>query len=373
MFSPQVFFLTATRTKESMNLYRVGVIGCGRKASTIDDEASVRWLTNYDAVPSSHASAYTTLPKTRLAAAAARTRESVDRFGERWGVPPEHRYTDYRSMLKKEVIDIVSVATHADVRAEIVIAAAEARVRGILAEKAVATSAAEADEMIEACRRNGVKLVINHPRRYHPVFRQAKQMLESGTIGQLTSMHGAMWTFLVHNGTHLWDMFRYFGGEADWVSGTVLPAAGSDPPGYGVVHLQNGVFAFADVLTGRGTNVQLYGTDGMIQIDMFTPGVTCFVYEDVLPVTPDRPAYQFRPRRIKETKHIPPPENFIPPMQAAVLDLIDSIEQDQAPQSSGEDGRAALEIALAFHLSHAAQGLRVSLPLKNREFRVVSR
>lgn len=359
--------------REIMRRYRVGIVGCGRKASTIDDEAHLRSLTNYDVVPSSHASAYKALPQTELVAAAARSWDSVNRFGERWGISPKHRYTDYRRMLAEEELDIVSVVTHADVRAEVVIAAAEARVKGILAEKAMATSAAEADAMLEACRRHGVKLLINHPRRYHPVFQAMKATLEQGSIGALTSMRGAIWTFLIHNGTHLWDMFRFFAGEADWVSGVVVPVPGSDPAGYGIVHFQSGVFAFADALTMQPFNLQLYGTEGMLHVDGFTPGFTWILYEDVVPSTPERPFYQFRPRRIKRVEHVPPPEEFRPPMQAAVLDLIGAIEEDRPPRSSGEDGRAALEIGLAFHLSHAAQGARVPLPLENRHFRVVSR
>jgi predicted dehydrogenase len=355
-----------------MKTYRVGIIGCGRKASTIDDEVSYRWLTNYDVAPSSHASAYRALSTTKLVAAASRTRESVDRFGKRWNLQREHRYTNYLQMLEKERLDIVSVTTHADKRAEVVIAAAEAGVKGILAEKAMATSAAEADMMLKACENRNVKLLINHPRRYHPVFRQAKKTLESGTIGQLSSMRGAIWTFLIHNGTHLWDMFRYFAGRADWVSGTLRSFSRGDSAGYGMVHFSNDVFAFADVATMQGMNLQLYGTKGMIQVDMFTPGFTCVTYEDVVPSSPERPSYQFGPRRIGEVRQIPPPKSFNP-MQNAVSDLIGSIEQNRQPQSSGEDGRAALEIALAFHISDMNQGSRVPLPLAQRSFRVVSR
>jgi len=328
---------------------------------------------NYDVTPSSHAAAYSATPATKLAAAAARTIESVNRFGDRWGIPPSQRYTDYHKMLDNEALDIVSVVTRADLHAEVVIEAAKKNVKGIIAEKAMATSAAEADAMIEACEERNVKLLINHPRRYHPVFRMAKEELESGSIGRLTSMRGAIWTFLIHNGSHLWDCFRYFAGDADWVSGTLVGAVSGDPAGYGVVHFRNDVFALADVATMQGTNMQLHGTDGMINIDMFSPGYTRTTYDDVISAGPDRPAYQFRPRRIKEMKLTPPPLTFTTPMQAAILDLIDCIEKNNQPKSSGHDGLAALEIGLAFHLSHANQTCRVRLPLKDREFRVVSR
>jgi hypothetical protein len=62
-------------------------------------------------------------------------------------------------------------------------------------------------------------------------------------------------------------------------------------------------------------------------------------------------------------------------MQAALNDLIGSIEEDRDPVSSGEDGRAALEIGIAIHLSSGKGGARIPIPVvgEGRGFRVVSR
>jgi len=69
----------------------------------------------------------------------------------------------------------------------------------------------------------------------------------------------------------------------------------------------------------------------------------------------------------------PNPPDAPPPMQMALQDLIESIEQDRQPLSSGYDGRAALEIGLAFHVSHRQGNQPVPLPLRERSVRVVSR
>jgi len=60
-------------------------------------------------------------------------------------------------------------------------------------------------------------------------------------------------------------------------------------------------------------------------------------------------------------------------MQAALQDLIEAIEQDRQPISSGYDGRAALEIGIAFHASHRAGNIPVKLPLQDRKIAIVSR
>ena len=69
---------------------------------------------------------------------------------ERLGVGREGCYQDYRQMLEQEELDIVSVAPRwMDQKHDMVIAAAEAGVRGIFCEKPFAPTLAEADAMIE--------------------------------------------------------------------------------------------------------------------------------------------------------------------------------------------------------------------------------
>jgi predicted dehydrogenase len=57
---------------------------------------------------------------------------------------------------------------------------------------------------------------------------------------------------------------------------------------------------------------------------------------------------------------------------AIVEDLVGCIASGESPQCSGEDGRAALEVAIAMRESHRRDGQRVQLPLADRELRLVS-
>lgn len=355
-------------------MYRVGIVGLGRKALMIDDETHLRWLTNYERPPTTHISAYLTNPKTKIVAVCARSPESLERFKRRTGLTGVHTYTDFREMFSKEELDIVSVCTHTDIKAQIVIAAAEAGVKGVICEKAMATSLEEADEMIEACEKAGTKLLVNHPRRYHPTFRKAKEILGQGVIGQITGARATMWTWLLHNGTHLWDILRFLIGDAEWVCGWVREEeGGNDPGGYGVIGFRDGPIAFVDVGGGSGLWLEILGTQGLLRVDAFRDGFQVEVYADVYPPDPKRPAYQFRPRYLTRTEYHPNPPNFTPPMQAALQDLIGAMEQGRQPISSGYDGRAALEIGLAFHVSHRSGNRPVPLPLRDRRLRVVSR
>ena len=86
-------------------IYRTGIIGCGGMGRA-------------------HSNAYTQNPATELVAAMDVNTESAKRLSEEFSVPAV--YTDYKQMLEKEALDIVSITTWQGVRAEITVAAAKA-------------------------------------------------------------------------------------------------------------------------------------------------------------------------------------------------------------------------------------------------------
>ncbi len=55
-----------------------------------------------------------------------------------------------------------------------------------------------------------------------------------------------------------------------------------------------------------------------------------------------------------------------------VADLINAIENENSPKCSGEDVRAALEIAVALHESHRRGGVKVNLPIQDLHLRILS-
>ena len=105
--------------------YRVGFIGCGRIASTMEDQSTVH--------PVSIAGAFAAQPDAQIVAASNRGGAALAAFGQRWGVSA--LYQDYRAMLAHERLDVVVVATHPPNHAELVCAAAAAGARGIFCEK----------------------------------------------------------------------------------------------------------------------------------------------------------------------------------------------------------------------------------------------
>ena len=60
-------------------------------------------------------------------------------------------------------------------------------------------------------------------------------------------------------------------------------------------------------------------------------------------------------------------------MLAAMDHLVDCLDHDKTPISSGSDGRAALEIICALHASADEESRPVTLPLQDNRFTIQSR
>lgn len=348
-------------------MLRAGIVGCGRKAATLDDEERCR--TNYSIPPDAHAAAYRQVPNVTLAAAADPNASKRTLMRDRWGV--EAVYADYCEMLSREHLDIVSVTTRAPMHAEVTIAAAEAGVRGVLCEKAMATSLQEADAMIEACGRAGTTLLINHTRRWHPTYARAADAVRGGHIGALRCIVGGCPAPLIHNGTHLFDLMRVFGGDVAWVCGDVRPGDDPDAPGRAMLAFQNGAVGFVDLDSSLGLALELQGATGRLFIDSAEDGFTIWEYRDPPRSPGSRAWYQAAPCPERTVRHVAGGTGK-GTMVSAIEELVASI-QDREGRSNGYDGRAALELALAVYQSHAEGGTRVALPMRDRTMSVPSR
>src|SRR5579864_2106046 len=110
---------------------RAGIVGCGRIGCAFDDDPRRGYV-------STHAGAYALSPDVHLAALADIDAAKLERYGNKFEVPA--RYTDYRAMLERERLDILSVCTWNDTHRPIIADAVERGVRAIFCEKPVAES-----------------------------------------------------------------------------------------------------------------------------------------------------------------------------------------------------------------------------------------
>ncbi|HEX4011840.1 MAG TPA: Gfo/Idh/MocA family oxidoreductase [Solirubrobacteraceae bacterium] len=119
--------------------------------------------------------------------------ERGQRFARDCGVPRAYDALD--DLLADPDIDIVYVSTTNDLHAPQTIAAAAAG-KHVLCEKPIATTLADAREMVRACELAGVVLAVNHHLRGAATIGAIRQLLQEGALGDLVSAHVAFLSLL---------------------------------------------------------------------------------------------------------------------------------------------------------------------------------
>ena len=98
------------------------------------------------------------------------------------------RYDDYNEMLVNENLDIVLINSENNQHPDIVEACARAGAH-VCVEKPMAVSLADAQRMKDACQAAGTAIIVNWPATWLPHARKAKELIDSGAIGNLVEIN----------------------------------------------------------------------------------------------------------------------------------------------------------------------------------------
>ena len=139
-----------------------GIIGCG-------------------AVGAWHCIAAQAAPSAALVGVADAFPASAQKFSERFGVPA---YATVDNMLRDPKIQCVSICTPSGLHADLAVRAAEAG-KHILVEKPMALTVEDADRIIEAGDRCGVKIGVVFQARTKDSTRILKELVDSGRLGRM--------------------------------------------------------------------------------------------------------------------------------------------------------------------------------------------
>lgn len=343
-----------------MKRYRAVVIGCSRMGAFIDNEGvGNRSFRN----PYSHAAGYEACDRTDLVACADLRPEVMEQFGNRYGVPKERQYTDFRRLIEEVEPEIVSVATQPEHRAEIVIYAAEHGARAIYAEKAMAASLQQADSMVEAVERNGVAFNLGTNRRWAPGYDKMKEVIDSGQLGALKTMTVYDNGRLFNTASHNFDLFLRLNSDrpASWVQAH-LPDGDEvldgeimreDPQGHGIIQFENDVTAYA-LLTRRRGVYEAICERGAINS---TPGE--FAYE-----LSREGARNARGQAALVPGAFPPFRHSSSTLRL-IEDLVHAVDTGEPTRGGVRVARAGTELIMGFVESHRRGGARVELPLRD--------
>ncbi|MCX5734866.1 MAG: Gfo/Idh/MocA family oxidoreductase [candidate division NC10 bacterium] len=132
-----------------------------------------------------HAQGYKDNPTGELYAVCDVDESLVRERAQEWGA--QQAYTDYRQLLADPKVDAVEVITPHHLHAPIGIAALEAG-KHVSMQKPMAMNVTECDALIEAARRSGKLFRVFENFRYCAPMVRAKELLDSGAIGEPLSI-----------------------------------------------------------------------------------------------------------------------------------------------------------------------------------------
>ena len=143
--------------------YRIGVLGSGFIVSECHLESYRRVGFNPVAI-------------------ASRIRDNAARVAARHAIPTV--YDTYEALLADLSIEVLDIAVPPQHQPDLIRAACvRGTVKAILAQKPLALSYAEAEEVVRRCERAGILLSVNQNMRYDPTVYSAKMLLQEGAFG----------------------------------------------------------------------------------------------------------------------------------------------------------------------------------------------
>ena len=119
-------------------------------------------------------------------------RDKALRIAAQYGVPESsiYSYENFDSIASNKAVDAVYVALPNSMHAEYTMRAAKAG-KHVLCEKPMATSVADCEQMIAACKSAGVKLMIAYRCHYEPTNLKAVSLIRSGALGQVEAIESS--------------------------------------------------------------------------------------------------------------------------------------------------------------------------------------
>jgi len=291
-------------------------------------------------------------------------------------------YADYKEMLDKEDIDVVTIATESGYHPEIAIYCME-KGKHVIVEKPMALSTKDADKMIETAKEKGVKLCVCHQNRFNKPIQMLRKALEEGRFGKLINgMASIRWnrnmnyykqapwrgTWELDGGTlmnqciHDIDLLQWMmGGEIDSVyaqTGNFIRDIEAEDFGAIIIRFKNGAIGIVEGSAcvypkNLEETLSIFGENGSVVIGglavnrietwRFADGKDS--EEEILKMQ------EGDPDTVYGYGHTP-----------LFKDMIDAIKNNREPLVNGEEGKKGMEIILAAYKSQKT-GMPVKFPI----------
>ena len=295
------------------------------------------------------------------------------------------RYTDYKEMLTKEKPELVAIATESGEHARIAIDCIEAGCNVII-EKPIALSIEDADKIIEAGRKNNVKVCACHQNRFNNAIQKIRHAVDQKRFGRLLYgtaqirwardyeyYHRAPWRgtwaqdggALMNQCIHDIDLLRWMMGDdivevVGMTDRQIHDYIEAEDLGIALIRFANGAYGIVEGTTNiYPKNLEetlcVFGEKGTVKAG----GEAVNIIEEWR-----FSDYLEDPDEVKKECHEAPPNVYGFGHTKLYKDMIEAINEDRPPYVDAEAGKRALELVLGIYKA-AATGERVRFPLEN--------
>ena len=306
-----------------------------------------------------HAAIWSQLETTRLVSAYDIVEERAQSVAAGLGCEAA---TSLEAAVSRPDVDIVSICTDDQKHVEPCLAAAAAG-KHILLEKPLATNLEDCDAIIAACETASLKLMVGHVVRFDPRYAVAKQAIDDGAVGDIVQVYarrnntidsgrriGPRTSVAFFLGVHDLDLMRWFvGAEAVKVHAEsackVLADIAAEDSIMTLLKYENGAVGCLETcwVMPKGipctldARLEVIGTEGMVRVTVGDEGCTI-----ISPDRATRPDILYGPQLHGEQAGA---------LRAQLQHFADCVLHDRTPFISPQDARAAVEIAVAIHVS----------------------
>ncbi len=334
-------------------------------------------------ISSIHAESLKTVSEAEIIAVMSPTKGNAKKFASKHGIP--HHFTNLDEMLAMKEIDMIVIGAPNSLHCEIALKAAKAG-KHMVVEKPLCMNLAEADLMIDACKKANVKLMYAEELCFTPKYVRLKALLDEGALGRPVLLKQSE----KHDGPHadhFWDVeksgggvtmdmgchaiefFRWLNGRkpiksvyAQMTTSVHKDKTIGDDNAIIILEFENDVIAIAEEswtkLGGMDDRAEIHGSEGVAYADVLQ-GNSIQTYSKkgvgyAVEKAGNTVGWSFT--MYEEIWNYGFPQEF--------AHFVDCVKNDKKPAVTGEDGRAVLEVIFAAYES-AGTHKKVFMPFKS--------
>jgi predicted dehydrogenase len=182
--------------------FQVAIIGAGRIGALLDHPKSPHIL--------SHAHGYKASEDFDIVGFVDRDLKRAEDASTRWG---GRAFDSIERLFEKQDVDVVSVCVPDELHYETLLALAKRPIKFIFLEKPAVRTPAEADAVNALYSGLPIRVLVNHTRRFVPEIRKTREAIKKDDYGNFLTGTGYYGRGLLHNGSHMVDLLRFFLGE----------------------------------------------------------------------------------------------------------------------------------------------------------------